>query len=71
VYSICIEETRQDPKKRVKPKYWTQTHQYGLLIPKSIKDAIEIDEVNGNTLWMDSIKMEMKNVRVIRSGWTQ
>ncbi len=53
MYLICIEETTQ-----------TRTHEYGLLIPKSIKDAIEIDEVNGNTLWMDSIEMEMKNVRV-------
>ncbi len=53
MYLICIEETTR-----------TRTHHYGLLIPKSIKDAIEIDEVNGNTLWMESIKMEMKNVRV-------
>ena len=67
VFAWCIPyvlKKRDRILKKVKLKYWTRTHQYGLLIPKSIKDAIEIDEVNGNTLWMDSIKMEVKNVRV-------
>ena len=29
-----------------------------------MKEAIEIDKENGNTLWMDAIKLEMQNVRV-------
>ena len=49
---------------KVKSKYWTRTHKYGIRIPKSVKEAIEIDKENGNTLWMDTIRLEMKNVRV-------
>ena len=32
-------------------------------MPKTIKEAIEIDEQNGNTLWWDALMKEMKNVR--------
>jgi hypothetical protein len=49
---------------KVKTKYWARTHKYGVRIPKSIKEAIEIDKENGNTLWMDAVRLEMKNVRV-------
>ena len=33
-------------------------------MPKSVKKAQEIDTQNGNTLWMDSIRLEMTNNRV-------
>ena len=49
---------------KIKSKYWSRTHKYGIRVPRSIKEAIEIDKENGNTLWMDAIKLEMKNVRV-------
>ena len=49
---------------KVKSKYWARTHKYGVRIPKNIKKAIEIDKENGNTLWMDAIKLEMQNVRI-------
>ena len=49
---------------KVKSKYWSRTHKYGIRIPKSIQEAIEIDRENGNTLWMDAVRQEMKNVRV-------
>jgi hypothetical protein len=50
--------------KKVKSKYWSRTHKYGIRVPKSIKEAIEIDRENGNTLWMDAVKLEMANVRI-------
>jgi hypothetical protein len=50
--------------KKVKTKYWERTHKYGIKLPHSIREAIEIDRENGNTLWQDAIKMEMKNNRV-------
>ena len=50
--------------KKVKSKYWSRTHKYGIRVPKSIKEAIEIDKENGNTLWMDAVKLEMKNILV-------
>ena len=49
---------------KLKSKYWQRTHKYGLRIPKTVKEAREIDEENGNRLWQDAIDLEMKNVRV-------
>jgi hypothetical protein len=40
-------------QRKVKTKYWSRTHKYGIRIPKNIKQAIEIDREAGNTLWMD------------------
>ena len=36
---------------------------YGIRLPKSVKEAIEIDNENGNTLWWDALMQKMKNVR--------
>lgn len=49
---------------KVKSKYWARTHKYGIRVPKNIKEAMEIDKENGNTLWMDAVRLEMNNVRV-------
>ena len=49
---------------KVKSKYWTRTHKFGIRIPKSVKEAQELDRKNGNTLWWTAICQEMKNVRV-------
>ena len=49
---------------KVKRKYWARTHKYGIRIPNNVKEAMEIDKENGNTLWMDAIKLAMRNVRV-------
>ena len=38
-------------------------HKYGLRIPHTAKEDIEIDKENGDTLWWDSILQEMKNLR--------
>ena len=31
----------------------------GFKVPKSVKQALEFDKQNGNTMWEDSIKKEM------------
>ena len=49
---------------KVKSKYWERTHKYGIRIPKSVKEALEVDRANGDTQWWDSIRKEMDNVRV-------
>jgi len=49
---------------KVKSKYWQKTHKYGVRVPKNIREAREIDDKNGNTLWQDAISMEMKNNRI-------
>ena len=50
--------------KKVKSKYWQRTHTYELCAPKTIHEAKEIDKENGNTLWIDAVKLEMSNVMI-------
>jgi len=50
--------------KKVKSKYWQRTHKYGIRLPKSVQEALKIDEENGNTLWNDAMQKELKNVKV-------
>ena len=38
-------------------------HKYGLRIPHTVKESIDIDKANGDTLWWDTILQEMKNIR--------
>jgi hypothetical protein len=49
---------------KVKSKYYRTTHKYGVRIPKTIEEALRIDEENGNHLWGDAIRKEMSKVRV-------
>ena len=50
--------------KKVKAKYWSRTHKYGILIPKSIKEAFDIDIKNRNNLWKEAIALEIKNYHI-------
>ena len=50
--------------KNIISKYFQRTHKYGIRVPKSVKEAQEVDTQNGNTLWMDSIRLEMTNNRI-------
>ena len=54
---------------KVKSKYWQRTHKFGIRIPKTVQEALEIDKANGNTLWWDAICKEMKNVRPAFEKW--
>ena len=48
----------------VKKKYWRTTHKFGIRLPHSVKEALEIDKANGNTYWEDAIKKEMGKAQV-------
>ena len=50
--------------KPVKSKYWEKTTKYGIRIPKTVKEAIDIDKGNGDTLWQDAIHDEMNIIRL-------
>jgi hypothetical protein len=47
---------------KVKSKYWKRTHKFGIQVPKSVKEALQIDKETGTTFWRDAILKEMKNV---------
>jgi hypothetical protein len=49
---------------KVKSKYSSRTHKYGIRIPRNIQEAKKIDKENGNTLWMDAIHLKINNVWV-------
>jgi hypothetical protein len=40
------------------------THKFGIALPKTVKEALELDNKNGNTFWADFIAKEMKDVCV-------
>ncbi len=51
--------------KQQKTGYLKQTHKFGIELPKIVKEALALDQINGNTLWAAGIaKKEMKNVCV-------
>lgn len=54
---------------KVKAKYWRTTHKFGIRVPKSVDEALQLDKENGNTLWYDAIQKEMKNVRIAFTVW--
>ena len=58
----CVNEKRKAIVSKVKSKCFQRTHKCGLLcIPKTWKEALEMDRENGDNLWEDAIEQEMKN----------
>jgi hypothetical protein len=43
-------------------RYLKRTHNFGIEVPKSVKEALDLDHKNGNTLWADAIAKKMKEV---------
>ena len=48
--------------KKVKSRYWSRTHKFGIELPKSVKEALAIDRRTGTTFWKNAIEKEMRNV---------
>jgi hypothetical protein len=47
---------------KVVSRYWKKTHKYGVKLPKSVKEALAINDKTGTQFWRLAIKKEMKNV---------
>ena len=47
---------------KVKTRYWSRTHKFGIELPKSVAEAFIIDQNTGTTFWRDAIEKEMRNV---------
>jgi hypothetical protein len=39
-----------------KKKYWCRTHKYGIEMPKSVAEALEIDQRTGTVFWREAIE---------------
>ena len=48
--------------KKVKSRYWDKTHKFGIELPKSVAEALKIDELTGTDFWRKAIEAEMRNV---------
>ena len=57
-----LKKRRRILSKLGKSKYWRTTEKFGIKVPKTVEEAQRFDRENGNTLWMDAIKKEMKHV---------
>jgi hypothetical protein len=44
--------------------YHKRTHKFGIEVPKSWDDCVRLDKENDNTIWQDTVRKEMKNVRI-------
>ena len=54
---------------KVKLKYWLRIHKFGIRIPKSVEEAKQLDQENGDIQWWDAICKEMQNVsQCLRCG---
>jgi hypothetical protein len=41
-------------------------YKFGIQVPRRIKNAIHLDKKNGNSLWEEAIKTELKRLQIIR-----
>ena len=47
---------------KIKSKYWQRSHKFGIQIPKSVKEALQLDKENNNDLWRAAIQKEMPKI---------
>ena len=50
---------------KVKSKYWKWTHKFGLKLPKSSEEALDIDRLVGKNLFRKAIETYMKSTTII------
>ncbi len=43
-------------------RYLKRTHKFGIEVPKTVAEAKDLDQKNGNTFWTDAIAREMTEV---------
>jgi hypothetical protein len=49
--------------RKVKSCYWDRTHKYGILLPKTVKDALRINKETGTDFFCQrAIELEMKAI---------
>ena len=49
---------------KVKSKYWRTSHKFGIRLPHSVEEALEIDRITGTDFWAKAINKEMTKVKV-------
>lgn len=49
---------------KTKTKYWRTSHKYGVRLPKTVAEALELDREVGSPYWENAIKKEMGKAKV-------
>jgi hypothetical protein len=49
---------------KAEPCYLKRAHIFGIELPKTVKEALELDKKNSNTFWADTIAKKMKDLCV-------
>ena len=49
---------------KVKKKYWRTTHKFGVKLPHSVEEALELDRIEGTDHWTKALNKEMQKVKV-------
>ena len=49
---------------KVKSRYWKTTHMYGIKLPHSVEEALQLDAESNTDHWAKAIAKENKKVRV-------
>jgi hypothetical protein len=51
-------------KSKVKSKYWRTTHKFGVRVPKTVEEALLIDNKTNTDFWRKALTKEMSKVKV-------
>jgi hypothetical protein len=49
---------------KVKSQYWKTTHKFGIHLPKTVKEALEIDCTMNTDFWRKAINKEMPKIKI-------
>ncbi len=44
--------------------YLKRNHKFGIEVPKTVKEALDLNRKNANTIWVDAIAKEMREVLI-------
>jgi hypothetical protein len=48
----------------VNKRYLSRTYKFGIVVPKTVAEALDLDKSSGTTHWQEAINLEAKNVDV-------
>ena len=51
---------------KIKSKYWRTTHKFGIRLPKTVAEALQIDKEMGTDFWRKAIEKELREVKIAR-----
>jgi hypothetical protein len=44
-----------------------KVYNFGILVPRNVKEAFELDKANGNSLWKDAMTKEIDNIQAYKT----